>query len=121
MSHPKLVKIEIIRGVTVVSFVTAKTSITEDVIGEIGGEMLSEAVGDAERVLIDFTNVDFFSSSFIEVLFRTWNRLKKKPNGRFGLCSLHPYCKEILDVTNLSSVWDMYPDRETALNAMATS
>jgi len=71
MSHPKLVKIEIIRGVTVVSFVTAKTSITEDVIGEIGGEMLSEAVGDAERVLIDFTNVDFFSSSFIEVLFRT--------------------------------------------------
>ena len=79
---------------------------------------LLEVTGErTTNLLVDLSSVEFFSSSFIEVLFRLWNRTKA--NGQqFALCGLHPYCREVLEVTNLTSVWKIYEDRDDALAAL---
>jgi anti-sigma B factor antagonist len=105
-------------GVTVVSFAAESLSITEDLISEVSEGLLEVTKGGPPRVLVDMSAVEFFSSSFIEVLFRVWNRLKVKDGGRFGICCLQPYCREILQVTNLDKVWEIYETREEGLAAL---
>lgn len=109
---------ETAQGVTVVSFGPGSVSITEDLINIVSDGLLEATQAEPPRVLIDLSHVEFFSSSFIEVLFRVWNRIKGKEGGRFAICCLQPYCREILEVTNLDKVWELFETREAALDAM---
>ena len=61
--------------------------------------------------------VKFFGSSFIEVLYRLWKAVQAK-NGQFVIAGLHPYCLEVLEVTNLDKLWTLVPDRESGLAAL---
>ena len=108
-------------GVTIASFDNPPVGISGAAADDVTDALLAAAGGRPPRVLIDFTGVEFFSSSFIETLFRVWNRTKSHDGGRFALCSLHPYCREILDVTNLTTVWKVFPDRQTALQELDES
>lgn len=80
--------------------------------------MLTVADADPPRVVIDLSAVEFFSSSFIEVIFRLWNRVHRRPEGRMALCGLTKYCLEVLQVTNLDELWEIFPDRDSALAAL---
>lgn len=106
-------------GILVVSFGGGSLSITEDLINDVSDGMQHAVQAGPNRVLVDLGHVEFFSSSFIEVLFRIWNRIKAREGSRFALCSLQPYCREILEVTNLDTVWELYETREAALAAMS--
>ena len=81
--------------------------------------LLGDSLGDDSPVLMDLTNVEFFGSSFIEVMFRIWNKRKSKGEHAFGICGLTVDCRQILEVTNLTSVWDVYDTREEALKTMS--
>ncbi len=105
-------------GVTVVAFGPEYESIGEDKLAGIAAAMLQAAEADPPRVALDLSHTQFFSSSFIEVIFRTWNRLKARPGGRLVLCGLTPYCREILEVTNLTHLWPVCPDRRAAVEAL---
>lgn len=72
-------------------------------------------------VLVDLSNVKFFGSSFIEVLFGLWHKLDSRGGtaARLSLCGLTSYCAEVLSVTHLDSLWPAYPDRRTALAQFA--
>lgn len=104
-------------GVTVVTFGPDPTSLTEDRIPEILQAMLAAVPGSHPCLLVDLSYVEFFGSSFIEVLFRVWNRIQQS-EGRFALCSLSPNCSEVIQVTNLDRLWPMFPTREAALQAL---
>lgn len=118
MSTSQHVALEEIDGVRVISFPQPHVSLQGSAVSEIGPELLSLTQAGTPRVLLDMGRVEFFSSSFIEVLFRIWNRVKGREGGRFAICSLHPYCKEVLDVTNLTMVWKVFPSREEAIAAL---
>ncbi|MFT4558984.1 MAG: anti-sigma B factor antagonist [Planctomycetaceae bacterium] len=77
------------------------------------------AAADPARVLIDLQYTSFFGSSFIEVLFRIWNRVNAIPGGKFGISGLTDYCKEVLEVTHLDKLWSLYPDFDAALNDLS--
>ena len=82
--------------------------------------MLDYTVSVPPQIVVDLQNVDFFGSSFIETLFRMWNRVKAVEGGRFALCGLQKYCREVLGVTNLDRLWTVYDDVETAVREMST-
>ena len=104
-------------GVTVVVFGPELKSITEDRLALISESMLEAADADPPRVVLDLSGVEFFSSSFIEVIFRLWNKLNRNPEGRLALCGLTQYCREVLEVTNLDDLWKTFPDRESGVAA----
>jgi anti-anti-sigma factor len=100
--------------VTVVNFGQSVKSISESVIPVVTDPML--AAGDAEPplVVLDLQHVEFFSSSFIELMFRLWKRLKSR-DGRLAICNLHPYCREVIEITNLDSLWTICSTRDEAV------
>lgn len=104
--------------VTVVMYGPDCDRITEDWIPETLQSLLAAVKGPRPCLLIDLSHVQFFGSSFIEVLFRAWNRIQQQPGGRFALCGLTPNCAEVIEVTNLDRLWPMYPTREAALQAL---
>jgi anti-sigma B factor antagonist len=104
-------------NVTVVTFRPDPARITEDCIPETLQMLLSAVEGPNPRMLIDLAQVDFFGSSFIEVLFRVWNRVQHN-HGQFALCSLTPNCAEVIAVTNLDRLWPMFATREAGLQAL---
>ena len=77
------------------------------------------AAGDPPRVLIDLQYTSFFGSSFIEVLFRIWNRVNGIPGGKFGISGLTDYCKNVLEVTHLDKLWNLYPDFDEAVKDLS--
>ncbi len=77
------------------------------------------AAADPARMLIDLQHTSFFGSSFIEVLFRIWNRVNAIPGGKFGISGLTDYCKEVLEVTHLDKLWNLYPDFDEAVKELS--
>lgn len=119
MPQTSLGKQEIVGDVTIVSFGPEPLSITEDIVADVSEVLLEASRSSPPKVLIDLNHVEFFSSTFIETLFRVWNRLRAQEGGTFALCQLHPYCLEILTILNLHTVWDIYESREAALAGMS--
>jgi len=64
--------------------------------------------------VVDLSGVDFFGSSFIELLYRVWSRLHNR-GGQFALCGLSPYCREVIEVTNLNTLWPLYASVDEAV------
>jgi anti-sigma B factor antagonist len=113
-------QIEQQHGVTVVTYGTDCERITEDRIPEILQALLAAVDAPHPRLLIDLSTVSFFGSSFIEVLFRVWNRVQQQAGGRFALCGLTPNCAEVIEVTNLDRLWEIYPNRDAAMAAFTS-
>jgi anti-anti-sigma factor len=118
MSIAESITLEEENGVTVVSFGAVPVSITEEELPQISEQMLKSVAGQSSRVLVDLGGVEFFSSSFIELLFRIWNRVRNKPGGQFAICRVEPHCREVLEITNLTSLWSVFAGRDEALSAL---
>ncbi len=85
-----------------------------DLIRPVVLEAASEA--DPPWVVVDIPYTRFFGSSFIEILFRVWNRVNGLPGGRFGISGLTPYCTEVLEVTHLDKLWTLYETLDQAVS-----
>jgi anti-anti-sigma factor len=66
------------------------------------------------KIVVDFTNLDFISSSGLRVLLMAGKKLKTT-NGKLGLCSLQDHIKEVFDVAGFTMLFSMFPDQEEAL------
>jgi len=102
-------------GVTIVELGPQYENLEENLLKEIQAYLLEAAETVTPPCLVlDLSHTRFFGSSFIEVLFRVWNRIKKR-GGRFALCALQDYCQEVIEITNLDRIWGIYPDQESAV------
>lgn len=108
------------QGVTVITFDATVKMINEDVVNEAGPVFLEAAECNPPLVVVDLEGIEFFSSSFIEVLFRLWSRLNKR-SGQFAVCNLFPYCREVLQITNLDSLWTLCDSRAEAIAALKSA
>jgi len=103
-------------GVTVIALGREFKSIDEMVMDDLREYLLEVSVAaDPPRILIDLSQTEFFGSSFIELLFRIWNRMNSQKGGKFGVCGMTPYCREVLEITHLDQLWGIYANRDQAL------
>lgn len=115
--HPE---VTVDRGVTVIGLGTGYESVDEHALDTGLRTSLLELAESADPpvVLLDLSHTNFFGSSFIEILFRLWNRLNSKPGGNFAICGLTSYCLEVLRITHLDTLWHLYDTRDAALREM---
>lgn len=108
------------QGDTTVVVFGPKCKHIDELIVEQASREVMDAVSSAAppQVVLDLSGTEFFGSSFIEVLFRAWNRLQHKPGGKMALVGLGPYCREVLEITHLDKLWPMYDTRDAALAGM---
>ncbi len=104
--------------VTVIKFGQQFETLDEFTLDQIRDFVL-EAAKNAipPKVVIDLSFTKFFGSSFIEVLFRVWNRVNAA-GGKFALAGLTSYCREVLEVTRLDTLWPLLPNEAEAVAAI---
>lgn len=104
--------------VTIISFGPAFETLDEFGLDQIREFVLEAAKkADPPKLVVDLSHTKFFGSSFIELLFRLWNRINSQ-QGKFALAGLSPYCREVLEVTHLDKLWPLHPNVDAAIAAM---
>jgi anti-sigma B factor antagonist/stage II sporulation protein AA (anti-sigma F factor antagonist) len=106
-------------GVTIVEMDESYNALEEEPIEALSDLLLAEVAKAPGRPLLvlDFSKTTYMGSRVLEVLFRTWKRLKER-KGRMVLCSVQPFCSEVLQITHLDRIWEIQPDRAAAVRAV---
>lgn len=83
------------------------------------GSLLLDAARQAEPpiMLLDLSETQYIGSSFLGVLTRVWKRLRDR-HGRLALCHVNEVCGDVLRASKLDTIWDVFPDRATALEEL---
>ncbi|QDT65940.1 STAS domain-containing protein [Calycomorphotria hydatis] len=114
------VQVEKQEDVTVIHLGPEYESLDESLLDKIREKIQNVTqAADPPLMVIDLSHTRFFGSAFLEVLFRTWNHLKKQPGGEFAISGLTPYCAEILEVTHLDSLWSIHETVPQAVAALS--
>jgi anti-anti-sigma factor len=71
------------------------------------------------KILVDFTHVDYIDSTGIGFLIGIYTSVTKVPEGRFGLVNANRRVREVLELTRLAQVIQIYPNEAAALQAMS--
>ncbi len=71
------------------------------------------------KVLADFSQVSYIDSTGIGFLIGIYTSVLKNPNGRFVLANLNRRVRDVLELTRLANVIPIYPDVESALEALS--
>lgn len=66
------------------------------------------------KIVVDFAQLDFISSSGLRVLLMAGKKLKTI-NGKLGLCALREHVKEVFDVAGFTMLFSMFPSQEEAI------
>lgn len=115
MADPTLVLVTRKPEFVLIEFPAELTHLDERVIDSVSRDLVEAAeAAPAGRMVLDLRSVEFFGSSFIEALFRAWNRLNRQEQGRLVLTGVQPYCREVLEVTHLDRLWPIEATRESA-------
>jgi anti-anti-sigma factor len=70
------------------------------------------------KILVDFTRVDYVDSTGIGFLIGIYTSVKKSPLGQFALANANRRVREVLELTRLAQVIQLYPSEAAALEAL---
>ena len=93
-------------------------------IGEM--EKIAETLQDlirnhhTRKMVIDFSNVCFFSSQMLGLLVNIWRRMKDV-EGSLLICGINPQLTRVFRITHLDKLFDFYDDLEIAVAALRTA
>jgi anti-sigma B factor antagonist len=79
-------------------------------------QIMLEAVGRGEKILVDLASVTYMDSSGIASLVEAFQRARKKEIG-FALVSVNPAVLRVLHLARLDQVFIIHDNLESALNA----
>ncbi|MBN1845187.1 MAG: STAS domain-containing protein [Sedimentisphaerales bacterium] len=71
------------------------------------------------KLILQFGQVKYFSTSVLGMLVM----LKKKVlenNGVLKICRIHPSLNQMLELTKLNTILEVYPDEQSALHSFLT-
>ncbi len=69
------------------------------------------------KIIIDFTQLGFISSSGLRVLLMTGKKLKAS-NGKLGLCALQEHVKEVFDVAGFTMLFAIFSSQDEAVKSL---
>lgn len=70
------------------------------------------------KVLVDFARVDYVDSTGIGFLIGVYTSVKKSPEGQFALANASRRVREVLELTRLAQIIQIYPSEQAALEAL---
>jgi len=105
---------ELIGDVLVVNFVDRKILDEQNI--QIIGEQLFGLVDQNQKILLNFSNVEYLSSAALGKLIAL-NKKVKAADGRLILCSIDPNIYEVFELTRLDQILKIEADEQKALQA----
>lgn len=94
--------------------------------GEIGTETVNQLKDKMEaivnegknRLVMDFSDVSYLNSMGLGVIAGTLKRVKKE-NGDLKLLNLSPAVRELLELTRLTKVFEIFDSEESAIKSFS--
>ena len=84
---------------------------------EVLGEMINEVVKDGQKqLLVNMAEVPFIDSSGIGALIKSFSRVKAE-GGKLKLLNPSRTARQLLSITGLLSVFEIFDDEATALSS----
>ncbi|MBI1248412.1 STAS domain-containing protein [bacterium] len=71
-------------------------------------------------VILDVSHTESIGSVFIQFLIRIWKLIKKR-NGELVIAGLNDACLDVLKRSKIDSLWQRYPTRESAAQALKSA
>jgi anti-sigma B factor antagonist len=107
--------VEVVDGTAVVRFVNTDIIFAEGVVQEVG-EQLLRLVDDQgfKQIVLHLGGVRYLSSTMLGKLVSLSRRVEQA-SGRLRLCCLSPVVSDILRISRLDRVFEIYPDVPSAL------
>ena len=72
--------------------------------------------GGANKLLINFEQLSYISSSGLRLLLATAKRLKGS-GGDLRVCSLNEMATEVFEISGFASILNVFPDEQSALGS----
>jgi anti-sigma B factor antagonist len=119
MSAPALkhLKLQDVGGVAVVDFVDSGLMFESALIQDIGEELQSLLTDHGRtRILLDFTHVQYISSSMLGQLARLVKEVEKA-KGQLKLTGLGPVLRDTFRISHFEALFAIYDDQASALKA----
>lgn len=70
--------------------------------------------GDSAHLVLDFCKMPFFGTMMLTAMLRFWKRIRDA-GGNMALCNLTPDSLDVLQVTRLDTVWNVYLNQAEAI------
>lgn len=117
-AHHGWLTVEQIGDVTVATF--TRPTIRDEGPVRLIDEQLAGLIRGREgpRLLLDFSQVEYLSSALLGKLAGFGAGIIKA-GGRLALCGLRPEIYRLFEVTRLDRKFEMYPDRQQAVQSLA--
>ena len=120
INHTDMLELKTIDDIWIVSFKQAS-------ISGIGGvekiaKTLRELVQDHDgcRMVVDFSNVCFFSSQMLGLLVDIWRRMKER-GGTLLVSGINPQMTRVFRITHLDKLFEFYENTDTAVASLRSS
>ena len=68
------------------------------------------------KIVVDMKKVPFINSAALGIFLNIFKEVEKR-NGRFGLCSISSDVDNLLEITKLSSVLEIFKNQEDAIDS----
>ncbi len=81
-------------------------------------DVLAAIEGGAPWLVFDFSDVIYVSSLGVRVVIMALKRLRAA-GGRLALCGLQAAVADVLEISGLTALLEIYPDRASALASLA--
>jgi len=72
--------------------------------------------GEAKKMILNMDRVDFINSSGLGALVSILKEVRNS-QGNMRLTNLAPYVKEIFDITQLTNIFEIFPDEKQAISS----
>src|SRR5271167_3595557 len=72
------------------------------------GDRFEKLIGVRPNILVDFSGVDFVTSAGLRAVLSILKKVKSA-NGMLALCGVQPQVREILDITGLTPMMQIFP------------
>jgi len=119
MSGKETIEIITAEEVAVVVFNAESISGVSDIDGISKQLKAYIAKNDPKKMVVDFHGVKFFSSQVLGLLLDVWRKLHSY-NGRIVISGINPQLHRVFRITNLDKIFEFYPDRRSAIEAIKT-
>ena len=81
-------------------------------------QVFEQLESDAVRnVVIDFHKTDYYGSTALAFFVKFWKRIKSR-GGKMVFCEVSTHEQEILELTNLTSLWPVCKSRQDAIDVI---
>ncbi len=108
------ISVDYVDKATIVGFVDEKILEEQDIAALQDTIMSIIEQSEHLKLVLDFGNVRFLSSSVLGLLIRISKRVYEK-NGKLRLCNIDKKIYEVFKITRLTKTFDIYQDIQTAI------